>query len=334
MKKTIGIWVVSIRNAYHEISTRNDVKATILLVLFSLSVFWVFLSLETLMTLISNFIVGLLYNTPVAENLEIGWIGALLHVLPSLICAIVILWTLKRSYGNPRQSTVTTEEVQVEKHEGLIFLLGPYGVKRNLGQGAHERAPQDINALTKWLETNPDPQEVRTKLFATTWGPLWIAIEAHSPLLKHVWLVSTSGENGSYGECHVAKTLIMQFFSMKDSANKLSVHYDGYAIENGHDIDKVVPVINLIYWRDAPSLFVPVEEMISDFTGGTKSMTAGMILATLDENRKIQYLRQDKDLFDFKRGRPRAITNTEISANRVLVMVKTSHALVPVSLGR
>ena len=54
-------------------------------------------------------------------------------------------------------------------------------------------------------------------------------------------------------------------------------------------------------------------------------MSGGVILATVDENRKIEYLRQDRPLV--VDGRARSVG--EISKEEILVTISTSHSLVP-----
>jgi hypothetical protein len=43
-------------------------------------------------------------------------------------------------------------------------------------------------------------------------------------------------------------------------------------------------------------------DLIADITGGTAAMTAGMVLATLNDDRHVEYLRQDGRLAEDARA--------------------------------
>ena len=51
-----------------------------------------------------------------------------------------------------------------------------------------------------------------------------------------------------------------------------------------------------IYSHKAPVRSMLPGDVTSDMTGGTAAMSAGMILATLDDSRPVQYLRQPVEL--------------------------------------
>jgi hypothetical protein len=90
-------------------------------------------------------------------------------------------------------------------------------------------------------------------------------------------------------------------------------------------ISRIVRRVSQIY-KDAALIYNLEEaEIIADFTGGTSPMSGGMILATVDEGRKIEYLRQDRPLV--VNGKARSVG--EISQEEILVTISTSHSLVP-----
>jgi hypothetical protein len=65
---------------------------------------------------------------------------------------------------------------------------------------------------------------------------------------------------------------------------------DGPEADQAHDPNYIREQVDWIY-HDATYEWDLVEtDVVADYTGGTKSMTAGMMLACLDPNRKIQYI--------------------------------------------
>jgi hypothetical protein len=52
----------------------------------------------------------------------------------------------------------------------------------------------------------------------------------------------------------------------------------------------VFELVQQIY-KEAEALGIPRSEIIADYTGGTKSMTAGLILACTEQDRDLQYMK-------------------------------------------
>src|SRR5439155_12930204 len=59
------------------------------------------------------------------------------------------------------------------------------------------------------------------------------------------------------------------------------------------------------------------EDVIADFTGGTAAMSGGMILATLDEGRKVEYVIRGVTL-------RRDITGKQVGDERFIISPRTS----------
>lgn len=67
--------------------------------------------------------------------------------------------------------------------------------------------------------------------------------------------------------------------------------------EDSNNSEYIQDLINLIY-KEAKRLGLEESEIIADFTGGTKAMTAGMVLACVVPGRRMEYfsqLSQDKE---------------------------------------
>jgi hypothetical protein len=86
-----------------------------------------------------------------------------------------------------------------------------------------------------------------------------------------------------------------------------------------------VPRITEIYREAALKYNLEPGQIIADFTGGTAAMSGGMILATVEEERQIEYVRQDKPLLVDGRAR----TPEEIAQEQILITIRTTPTLVP-----
>jgi hypothetical protein len=71
------------------------------------------------------------------------------------------------------------------------------------------------------------------------------------------------------------------------------------------------------------------DQIIADFTGGTSAMSGGMILATILEDRKVEYVTQDPDN-PVINAKGYALTPAEIAQAKLLITIVTSPALLPV----
>jgi hypothetical protein len=100
------------------------------------------------------------------------------------------------------------------------------------------------------------------------------------PRLRHCWLIAGPGEG-------------------QDSSyeNALAIQKDYPTIEvrikridDADDPKKVFELVQQIY-KEAEALGIPRSEIIADYTGGTKSMTAGLILACTEQDRDLQYMK-------------------------------------------
>lgn len=319
--KNTGQIVVSVKNAYQALQQKNSVIAVVLLAGLSIALLWFTYSLEPVWNNINMLFSG-------GEEGTASWGSALRHLLPSLITLLVLYFILTRKYGNPPREEVIAKQGPPEKHKGLIYLLGPY---RPRGREFVEQygVPATLAELEHALDLLPAP-EIRDKLMLTTWGPLWISVEAHWPQLTHCWLVSTEGTDGTIEEAPVAEKLIHKALSMGKAQSDVQCFYDDCTVKNGFSVGDVVPRIDYIYSWLLPAQNLEEDDVIADFTGGTKAMTAGMILATLDQIRKIQYLRQDTELFRVEGEQGRGVTAVEILHESMLVFVETWRELAPV----
>jgi len=170
-----------------------------------------------------------------------------------------------------------------EPHKGLIVMLSKYSPMR--GQESYE-TPVEIAQATSAgsLDLN--------KVFAgCNWGQLAFVVRYHASTLQRCWVIVTENssekkKDGSKDESEHAEKLI-GFLTKKERV----VCCEIVVIKNPNDIGETAKAISHIYHglTQTGSTLQP-RDVIADFTGGTSAMSGGMILATLDEGREIEYV--------------------------------------------
>lgn len=103
--------------------------------------------------------------------------------------------------------------------------------------------------------------------------------------LKHCWIIS-AGQGSLDSARDLAASLI------KEGLASECLHYDEWNM-SASDADnplKMFELVNRIY-QDASGKGLKENEVTADYTGGTKSMTAGMVLACTTPQRELQFIR-------------------------------------------
>jgi hypothetical protein len=113
------------------------------------------------------------------------------------------------------------------------------------------------------------------------------AIKAHLAKLEHCWII-------------VGPALPGRGPSARDNANRIAQEYASQKpglkfyiqdLDDEHDPEKTFRLVRSIY-DQARTLGLSEKEIIADYTGGTKSMTAGMVLAcSTSPDRDAQYMK-------------------------------------------
>jgi len=112
------------------------------------------------------------------------------------------------------------------------------------------------------------------------------AMDYHRATPRRCWLIATDGPSGSY-ETAEALAQHFQVYRVKSTIRTLA---------NGADAAETLALVTSIYAQIAQDGELNPATVIADITGGTKAMTAGMVLAC-GATRAMQYmLYQDRDL--------------------------------------
>jgi len=145
------------------------------------------------------------------------------------------------------------------------------------------------------------------------------AIRAHLERLEYCWLIVGPGE-GEGSPQENAKRIIREYSQYKGR----QIHFKQEELNNPDNPEAVYYLVQRIY-TEARDYGLSEADLIADYTGGTKSMTAGMVLACATrEDRDMQYMK------------PRALTSDgradpSQGADPVLVDLKFLHPWSPPS---
>ena len=101
------------------------------------------------------------------------------------------------------------------------------------------------------------------------------AIAYHREALEHVWLIATKDAEAAA-------------YELKRSHETPQLSVDVIPLDNQWDLLRCREVVERVYAERLGAL--TEEDVIADFTGGTKPMTVGMIFACLTPARKLEYV--------------------------------------------
>jgi hypothetical protein len=189
---------------------------------------------------------------PVITNLASSWLemtigrtpNRLMQLLAVGIALAVGLWVLHLALGRRGPVELVPEEKRPPCFPGLIVLVG-------VGRKDVEPAKLSHNPA---IEYHLDCEE------------------AGGEPVRVCWLVATGGVEGSVP---VAREVRKRYESRCD---KMILR----ELNSAFDVQEAYRLIRRIYTEEATEHGLAPEQIIADFTGGTKPMSAGMILACQD----------------------------------------------------
>ncbi len=186
------------------------------------------------------------------------WETALLAWDATVITIFVVrpfeaMMQLMRSWG---QTEVTVEEVgwPVPRHRGLIVLSSIGG-----GIGSAE------NAIRYHWRESPGAEDPE-------------------PVLEHCWII-TGGPASEQSASALVDQLVQDGFPLA------MFHPCALTGEESDNPQAVHELVDRIYTEAAQTYGLAEEEVIADYTGGTKSMTSGLVLACASPRRPLQFMK-------------------------------------------
>jgi hypothetical protein len=214
----------------------------------------------------------------------------------------------ERLTGSPQERWRSEERLCVpDPHPGLLFTLPIF---RCIGD-------HGFNSVAELAESVGN-RDFRKRAFETNWGPPILAIEHHLSQLQHCWIACTpqiSKEDYAAIEGVVA-------FIARNAPSLVTCHQ--VALDNPNSILAVQQAIKGIYDIELKEANLSAQDLIADITGGLSTITGGIVLATLDEDRPIEYLTQGVRLVQDGR----VLTPQEIRDRQLLVAIHTTGEMV------
>lgn len=202
-------------------------------------------------------------------------------VLPLLAFGAMVAFLIFNAQRNARPFVVAS--VVPDPHPGLILQLSVYQPRGPLRESRYATAAELQTAI------NGGALDL-AELFKSNWGQMAFVARYHAPVLRHCWIVCTRGAQGSSQHFETAAGIVQAI--VKSISGREAVCYK-VAIDDENDIGQTAQRVAEIY-RHLPETAPDLrpQEIIADFTGGTAAMSGGMILATLHEEREIEYIRR------------------------------------------
>ncbi len=102
---------------------------------------------------------------------------------------------------------------------------------------------------------------------------------------EHCWLVMQDIEPVREAFSQLSRQLLAQ-----DTSTRLHPLYLGEL-----DVEAAYEAVRSVFEREAAEVGLAPEEVIADLTGGTKPLTAGMVLATLTAAGALEYVESERD---------------------------------------
>jgi hypothetical protein len=166
-----------------------------------------------------------------------------------ILSIFAVIWGAFAVWRRMKPLVLVPEDQQPQKHRGLILLVGT-------GRPGEDPMSQSAGIAIKYHMSDKEGTG-----------------------LERCWLIASGGERGSLP---VAQELQKQCQAQNVTAHIRAVS-DAFSVQESYD------VILRIYEEEVPTTGLSEEEVIADFTGGVKPMSAGMILAC-GETRSMQYM--------------------------------------------
>jgi len=196
---------------------------------------------------------------PLLTELAGSWLEAtlgrtpnqLIQLLAICVALAVSLWALYLALGRQKPLELVPREQRPSRFPGLIVLVGPGK------EGADPKKLSHNPAIEYHLSHD----------------------EAGGEPLRVCWLVATAGEKGSM-------PVAMEVQKRYEDRCDLIIE----TLKDAFDLEETYQLIQRIYAQKAAEKGLAPDQIIADFTGGTKPMSAGAVLACREECWPMQYM--------------------------------------------
>lgn len=126
----------------------------------------------------------------------------------------------------------------------------------------------------------------------SNFAPTVKAIISHKGELTHCWLLATIGSQPEAQGSLLYAKLLAEYLKQRHGIQCNFYYGDNYTIsldEDSQVLGKTYDLVQQVF-KEVRSKNLSAREIVADFTTGFRSMTLGMILACLDEERDIEFI--------------------------------------------
>ena len=258
------------------------------------------------------------------------WV-ALLGLPAVLLAFLVLAWQAWRR-TQPTVAQPVMAAARPVPGQGLIVFLSTFNTfEPKLPPERWGERWKGDELLAALAADRPDWPRILDHVMASNMQTPLEAIRYHleAGTLHHVWVLATSdipGEGGKVARAGSHRLAgAFERILREGMGWHVSVHdhrTQAELIVPPYDVQKVFTVVDRIYREEAPREGVRPDDVIADVTGGTVTMTAGMLLACALFSRKVQFTAAENDPTQGKpleRPTPYAIQVDEAVLRRLML---------------
>ncbi len=196
------------------------------------------------------------------------------------IAVALLIWWVRRQRRDVEEDL---SKLPIWRHRGLIAALSLFDPPNGPSEATKRKRDEINTALIPAVRLGPAHRSALLKmLYQTAWGPLMAAIELHGTRLQHLWLLCSPA----------VKADLQMVKQCVEFLTDGSVQVEPIWLQDANSVREARIEIQAVYQHKINSIGLREKQVICDMTSGTAAITAGMVLATLDEPRHLQYLSQ------------------------------------------
>ncbi len=230
------------------------------------------------------------FAVSLAHKLQIS--DSIMFFSAVVIISIIVFIFLhyRKKYSVEIHTYVLKEEHEkAEKAQrGLVLLLTPLNSFNSLQVYKSENPEKYEKAI---IEMDLDVLNLEDTS-RSNYGHLITALKAHQTMLEHVWLIcSRSKLDLTVQSLNYAP--LMEKFIIERINKKIKVHYGleySVLLDDDSSVCRASFDLTKKIYKEAKKLKIKTKEIITDATGGTKSISTGVILACLNKDENIQLI--------------------------------------------
>jgi hypothetical protein len=211
------------------------------------------------------------------------------YKLTGSIAALFIFWLLLRKtaiFGG----RIEADSEQPQPVRVLGLFLSPFRVVPDIPPPENQVRTRD-ELKTLLFEGVPKPEQ----FVGTTWEMPLKALGFHCSLLRKVYLITSSGSNGTSAESELFVSLANALYS------DITIEEFAAGGLDFEDVKAVFSSVESLYQR-AKKEGYREQDVLIDITGGQKTNSIAAAIATLATGRKFQYIGKKSGLLSYDVG--------------------------------